>query len=145
MKKLFIAASVLSALFVMGQEPATVQCKDCYGTGTKTYKSECPACHGAGYRADIYGRIIKCPRCSEFTFKRVTIGRRSYSVGTGVIKEQAKCDCCEGTGRVPNPKAPAPPVKTIELTQDQWKKIIAIVEINGEVELSRSKIKLVVK
>ena len=86
--------------------------------------------------------MSKCPTCSKNTMSNtMTIGGRVRTVGTGKVKVQHKCEYCKGVGWV---ESASSAVRTLVFTKTQWKKINDLIEINGEVELRKSGVKIVV-
>lgn len=119
------------------------RCPECKGRKFFTAEAVCTQCEGRGYLATAMGYYMaKCPTCSKNTMSNTTtIGGRVRTVGIGKVKVQHKCEHCKGAGYV---EKIGDAVKTLVFTKAQWKKINDIIEISGEVELRKSRVKIVV-
>lgn len=144
MKKLVAALLVaMSAVCVsFAQCPARERCPDCKGSKTHVKVEVCSQCAGRGYLCNAFGDYTaKCPSCSKNMIANTMTWRgRVRTVGSGKTKTTVKCETCKGEGWIQKAV-----VKTLNVTKAQWAKINALLEINGEVELSKSGLRIVVR
>ena len=144
MKKIVAALLVaVSAVYVsLAQDQARERCPDCKGSKMHVKVEVCTQCAGRGYLCNAFGDYTaKCPSCSKNMIANTMTWRgRVRTVGSGKTKTTVKCETCKGEGWIQKTV-----VKTLNVTKAQWAKINALLEINGEVELSKSGLRIVIR
>lgn len=150
MKKIIISIiCLISCIILYGK---TYPCRTCNATGIIIEKITCETCNGKGYsgfnsirvrdRFDNYGYIqepIKCVRCGKVRTQRIQLSNKYYNVGVGTIQIKKSCESCNGKKWITE-KDNDDNFKVLSFTKEQWQKIIKIVEINGNINLNKSKV-----
>ncbi len=144
MKNKLVCIGVCIAMALCADAPRE-RCPECKGAKFFTEEVTCTQCEGRGYLINTYGYYAaKCPSCSKNTMSNTTtVGGKVRTVGTGKVKVQHKCEHCKGAGWVEK-ASDSSAARTLVFTKAQWKKINDLIEINGEVELKKSRVKIVV-
>ena len=143
MKKLIAAVALAMCFILNAQVPAKVRCSECKGKKTFQVEEVCMQCGGRGFLCNVFGDYTaKCPTCSKNMIANTMTWRgRVRTIGSGKVKKTVNCHVCKGEGWIENESD----VKILKMSKSQWKKVNMIIDINGEVELKKSKIKIVIE
>lgn len=141
MKKIIIG--IVCLISSINLHAKTYPCSNCDTAGVIFENTICETCNGKGYTGwtgtIYYSQPIKCVRCGKGKVQYVQFRNVKYPIGTGTIQTKRKCETCNGKKWITK-KDNDDTSKVLSFTKEQWQKIIKIVEINGSINLNKSKV-----